>query len=75
MSSINDSCEFEFILFSDSDSDSECDFDLDLYNHLPIFTINANKLGVLNEKRCNNDDDDDITDIIISLARLSLHHE
>jgi len=59
MSSINDSCEFEFILFSDSDSESECDFDLDFYNHLPI---------------CNNYDDD-ITDIINRLARLSLHHE
>jgi hypothetical protein len=60
MSSINDSCEFEFILFSDSESDSDCDFDLDLYNHQPI---------------CNNDDDDDdITDIINRLARLSLHH-
>ena len=61
MSSINDSCEFEFILFSDSESDSDCDFDLDLYNHQPI---------------CNNDDDDDdITDIINRLARLSLHHQ
>jgi hypothetical protein len=58
MSSIHDSCEFEFILLSDSESESECDFDLDFYNQQPI---------------CNNDDD--ITDIINRLARLSLHHE
>ena len=38
MSSIHDSCEFEFILLSDSDSESECDFDLDFdfHNHQPI---------------------------------------
>jgi hypothetical protein len=38
MSSIHDSCEFEFILLSDSESESECDFDLDFdfHNHQPI---------------------------------------